>query len=153
MFTNDTSDENKPLINPVQYSPGRLSLYSINRCEDQVIGFEFITKQYQSNPRCCGSAIVNLCVPIEVIQPIELQRAEFWATDDPCYKDWIVKKIAEPYIEIQRNNDDLVTGILVRFSNETCCYPLQMAYKLYAFQTVDNIECKYLLSSGLLLFR
>lgn len=151
MFTSDNSDENKLLVNPIQESPGRLAIYSINRCEDQVIGFEFTTKQYQTNPTCCGSAIVNLCIPIQVITPIELASAEFWATDDPCYKDWIIKKTNNPFIEIQRDNDDKVTGILVRFSQtESCCYPVNIAYRLYAFSEED---CKYLLSSGLLVFR
>lgn len=151
MFTNDTSDQNKRIINAVQESPGRLAVYSINRCEDQVIGFEFVSKIYESNPRCCGSAIVNLCVPIEVINPIELDSAEFWATDDPCYKDWIIKKVEEPHIEIQRNLENNVTGILIRFSkNDTCCYPSSMAFRLYSF---DESGCKYLLSSGLLVFR
>lgn len=151
MFTTDTSDENKVFINPIQEFPGRLVVYSVNRCEDQVIGFEFVSKQYESNPRCCGSAIVNLCVPVEVPNPIELHNAEFWATDDPCYKDWVTKKTEEPGIEIQRDNEEKVTGILVRFSkHDTCCYPLQMAFKLYGF---DESECKYFLTSGLLIFR
>ena len=151
MFTNDTSDNNKVFINPVQESPGRLAIYSINRCEDQVIGFEFISKRYENNPRCFGSAIVNLCVPVEVVTPIQLDRAEFWATDDTCYKDWLVKQTTEPSIEVQRDSNDAVTGVLVRFSqHDTCCYPLSMAFRLYAF---DTSNCKYLLSSGLLIFR
>lgn len=151
MFVNDTSDENKILVNPIQESPNRLSVYSINRCEDQVIGFEFVTRQYQNNPTCFGSAIINLCVPIEVLSPLDIYNVEFWATDDPCYKDWTIKKTEEPFIEIQRDNDEQVTGILVRFSDdESCCYPISMAYKLYAF---DETGCKYLLSSGLLIFR
>lgn len=151
MFTNDNSDEGKRTINAIQESPGRLSVYSVNRCEDQVIGFEFVSRQYQVTPRCCGSAIVNLCVPIEVLSPIELEGAEFLATDDPCYKSWIVKKNEEPNVELQRDDDDNVTGILVRFSrDDTCCYPSQMAFRLYGS---DTTECKFLLSSGLLIFR
>ncbi len=118
MFTNDNNDKNKRIINPIQESPGRLAVYAINRCEDQVIGFEFVSRQYQSDPKCCGSVIVNLCVPIELLDPIQLEKAEFWATDDACYKNWVVKKVSEPHLEIQRDVDGDVTGILVRFSNE-----------------------------------
>jgi hypothetical protein len=151
MFTSNTSDENKIITNPIQESPGRLAVYAINRCEDQVIGFEFVSKNYQNNPQCCGSAIVNLCIPVELITPIQLDRAEFWATDDPYYKEWILKYEIEPYIEVQRDFNNNVTGILVRFSQtDTCCYPINMAYRLYAFALDGS---KYLLSSGLLFFR
>lgn len=151
MFTNDTSDENKLIVNPIQNSPNRLAVYAINRCEDQVIGFEFVTRKYQSNPTCFGSAIVNLCIPVEILSPIELENAEFWATNDTCYKDWIIQKKLPSEIEVQRDIDDKVTGILVRFSNEeSCCYPLNMAFRLYGF---DNNNCKFLISTGLLIFR
>lgn len=149
MFT--TTNQEKKLVNAVQESPGRLLTCLVNRCEDQVIGFEFVVKEYQSNPRCCGNAIVNLCVPIDFINPIQLARAEFWATDDPCYKDWTVKKTKLPSIELQRNTALAVTGILVRFSDEeSCCYPLNMAFILYG---IDANDCKYRLSNGLLIFR
>ncbi len=61
------------------------------------------------------------------------------------------QKIIAPQIEIQRDVNQGVTGILVRFSQlETCCYPLNMAYKLYA---IDESGCKYTITKGLLIFR
>lgn len=151
MFTQDIEDENKVIVNPVQESPSRSSIYAINRCEDQVIGFEFISKKYIDNPICCSSISHHLCIPIDVVTPIPLDTVEFWATDDPCYKDWIIKKNTEPDVEVQRDGDNNVTGIIVRFSQyESCCYPLQLAFRLYA---LDSEGCKYSLSSGLLLIR
>lgn len=151
MFTNDTSDTNRRIVNAIQESPGRLSIYSINRCEDQVIGFEFVSRQYESSPHCCGSTIVNLCVPIEVLSPIQFNTAEFLAGDDGCYKEWIISKTEEPDVEIQRDTDNKVTGVLVRFSrHDTCCYPINMAFKL---RGIDVNGCNILLSSGLLIFR
>lgn len=151
MFTQDIENENKIFINPVQESPTRISIYGINRCEDQVIGFEFITKQYVDNPTCIGGINHFLCIPVNVTAPITLEEVQFWATDDPCYKDWTVKKDKEPDVEIQRDGDSNATGVVVRFSQyETCCYPPQLAFRLYAF---DSTGCKYLLSSGLLIFR
>lgn len=151
MFTPDKKKEGKVFVNPVQESPQRLSIYAINKCEDQVIGFEFISNQYTNDPTCTNNILINLCVPIEVVTPIEIESAEFWVTDDPCFKDWLVKKIAEPDIEIQRDTNSNAIGIVVRFSQyETCCYPSQAAFRLYGF---DDNGCKYTLSSGLIIFR
>lgn len=146
------SSDNGVTANSIQETPKRLAVYGINRCEDQVIGFEFVSKQYtQDPPVCCSNNLIHLCVPVEVVTPIVLETAEFWATSDPCYKDWEVKKTEEPSIEVQRDTDDNATGILVRFSRyESCCYPIQMAFRLYA---LDSQGCKYTLSYGLLIFR
>lgn len=150
-FTNNNSDNGKKFVNAIQESPLRLDVCSVNRCEDQVIGFEFVAKGYQVNPQCCGNAIVNMCVPIEVLDPIPYDSIEFWATEDTCYKDWTIIKKNSPEIEIQRNSDDKVTGVLVRFSKtESCCYPLNMAYKLFAF---DETGCKHSIATGLLVFK
>lgn len=153
MFTKETGtlSDSGVYTNSVQENPSRVSIYGINRCEDQVIGFEFISRQYINNPTCCGTNIPHLCIPIEIVTPIVLETVEFWATDDPCYKDWTVKKIEEPSVEIQRDSEDNATGILVRFfKNESCCYPPQMAFKLLS---IDSTGCKYTLSHGLLIFR
>lgn len=151
MLTSNKSDENLSYINPIQTKPIRNSIYLMNRCEDQVIGFEFVSKKYNQQTSCCSSLITHLCAPIEIISPIDIVSAEFQATDDECYKEWIVKKTTVPSIELQLNQDNKVIGVLVRFfSNETCCYPFQMAFKLFG---IDNQGCKYSLSSGLLVFK
>lgn len=144
------SNEPGVFANSIQENPARVSIYGINRCEDQVIGFEFISKQYNNNPEC-RNQILQLCIPIEVKAPIVLDTAEFWATSDPCYKDWEIKKTEEPSIEVQRDSDDNATGVLVRFSRfESCCYPIQMAFRLYA---LDDQGCKYRIAHGTLIFR
>lgn len=151
MFTNNFDNENKLLINPVQETPPRSQLYALNKCEDQVIGFEFISREYESNPNCFNGISIHLCVPVEVVKPISVDSVEFTATNDPCYKDLIVQKTELPEIEILRDIDSNCTGILVRFSQyESCCYPNQMAFKLYL---KDDTGCKYTISSGLLFFR
>lgn len=155
MFTQPIKNENKVFVNPVQESPNRISIYGINKCEDQVIGFEFVSNQYVDDPRCCGNIMAHLCIPIEIVTPIQLDSVEFWATDDPCYKEWVIQKNQEPDVEIQRidaEDSADVTGIVVRFSQyDTCCYPPQMAFRLYGFDTATG--CKYILSAGLLMFR
>lgn len=151
MFTPDKNKEGKVFVNPIQESPQRVSIYAINKCEDQVIGFEFISSQYTDAPVCHNNILINLCVPIDIVTPITIDRAEFWATDDPCFNEWVVKKTLLPDVEIERNVELNATGILVRFSQyETCCYPTQLAFRLYGF---DDTGCKYTLSSGLIIFR
>lgn len=145
------SSDNGVVANSVQENPSRLSLYGINRCEDQVIGFEFVTKQYTKEPDCCSNNLIHLCAPIEVVTPIVLEKAEFWATSDTCYQDWEIKKTEEPSIEVQRDTNGDATGVLVRFSRyESCCYSIQMAFRLYA---LDSQGCKYRLAYGSLIFR
>lgn len=146
------TESSKDYVNPIQTSPLRASIYSINRCQDEVIGFEFVKQQYiPRSIRFCNNVAVSLCSPVETVNPIILENAEFWATDDPCYQKWIVKKIELPDIEIQRDVDDKVIGILVRFFNyESCCYPVQMAFRL---QGIDSSGCKFILASGLLIFK
>jgi hypothetical protein len=147
-----TSEQSGTYINPIQTKPERINIYGINRCEDQVIGFEFVAKQYIDQPiKCCNSAFPHLCTPIEISSPIVLENVEFWATEDSCYQDWTVKKVTAPFIEVQRDSNNNATGILVRFSkNESCCYPVQMAFRLLNF---DSTGCKYSIATGLLVFR
>lgn len=142
--------EDTIFVNSVQETPKRVAVYAVNRCEDQVIGFEFVTKSYNKSS-CCPNELIHLCVPIELVSSIPLEKAYFLATDDPCYKSWIVNKEIDPHISIQRNTSGEATGILVRFfANETCCYPHQMAFRLYG---LDQNDCKFSLASGLLIFK
>lgn len=150
MLTNIKENENKVFVNPIQETPQRTSIYSISRCENQVIGFEFIKLKSENNTNCLNNVLINLCVPIEVLSPIEIESAEFRATDDPCFKEWVTIKDKEPELEIQRDSSNLVTGILVRFGSETCCYSTQMAYKLIGKDKNNSI---FSLSQGLLIFK
>lgn len=150
MFTN-ISENSGVFVNTVQEFPQRSSIYSINKCEDQVIGFEFVEKQLNSQTQCCSNSLVHLCAPIIVSSNIPLENVEFYATDDPCFKDWVVIKKDTPSVEIQRDVNNNATGILVRFFNhETCCYPTQMGFKLYG---IDVNDCKYSIARGLLIFK
>jgi len=139
-------------VNPVQEKPIRSYIYGVNKCEDQTIGFQFVKELLQQKEnRCCNNIAVNVCIPVEVIDPIEIDSAEFIATNDPCYLINIIDKTESPDIELQYDDDDKVIGILVRFYKyESCCYPPQMAFKLYA---IDETGCKFSLSTGLLLFK
>ena len=149
--SSETLQESSTFVNPIQEIPIRHSIYSINKCEDQVIGFEFVAhKLSPEKTYLCNNIAVSLCVPLENVKPFDLDTAEFWATDDPCYNSWLVKKITTPEVDIQRDVDNKVIGILVRFSkNESCCYPLNMAFRLYGI--ID--DCKFSLSQGLLIFK
>lgn len=151
MFTPNTENSGIVYVSPVQEAPLRLNIYSIDRCMDQTIGFEFLTNEYPSNPKCFGKVLVNLCVPVPIVSEIVLTSAEFVATDDPCFKDFIVDINTFPEIELIRNPTGNVTGILVRFyRQDTCCYPTQMAFQLWGY---DANGCKSILARGLLSFR
>lgn len=152
MFTHeDIQNENKIIVNPVQEYPQRVSVYSLYKCEDQVIGFEFL-KREESGTKCFNNILVNLCVPIEMIYPLEnIESVEFIATDDPCYTDCLVIKTTTPDIEIERDIDNNILGILVKFfREETCCFPTQLSFKLLA---VHENGSKFSIARGLLVFK
>lgn len=154
MFTEKNKNQNEEsvvFVNPIQEYPIRSSVYAINKCEDQVIGFEFVTKSKTAKGKCFNGVPINVCVPVEVSSQVELSEVEFLATDDPCYQNWKITKTEKPSIEVQYDlNGEYAVGVLVRFFKEdTCCYPSQMAFRLNA---IDN-KCKYSISRGLLVFR
>lgn len=146
-----TSDDTI-ILNPAQERPKRLSIYAINRCENQVIGFEFTKKeQVPTSTNFCNNVVVNSCVIVESPVSLGSESFEFLATDDPCFDNWLINKTESPHIEIQKNDDDLVVGVLVNFfKDETKCLPNQIAFRLYIN---DENNCRYRLSSGLLLIR
>lgn len=151
MFTPNTENDGVIHVNPVQISPHRLSIYGIDRCQDQVIGFEFVTNEYSSDPKCFGNILINLCVPVEVLSELVIDSAEFVATDDPCFKEFIIDIKESPQITLQRNIDNNVTGVIVHFyKQDTCCYPNQMAFQLWG--TTEE-GCRSIIARGLLYFR
>lgn len=163
MFTNDKErcgpklpkttleqDQIDVFVNPIQESPQRVSIYSISKCEDQVIGFEFVSIGKSPTFKCFGKTLVNFCDSIEIPTPISLKSIIFKATSDPCYIDWEIEKTTDPDIEVQYSNTK-ISGVMVRFfKNETCCFPSQMAFKLIG----TDINCStFSLASGLLVFK
>lgn len=124
-------------------------------CSDSTVGFDILNQQPTvSKRRYCNKVLVHECVTVPVVDPIDLSKAEFLATDDPCYSFFNIYKSSdtvedlEPTIELQLNDDDLVIGILVNFkTSETSCVPLQMAYRLYGYSD----DTRILLSQGTLL--
>lgn len=136
----------------IQFSPLRNQIYAIDRCADSVIGFEFVQKSLvvrQNN--LCNNVLVNLCVPVNSVSPMDIKSARFIATEDTCFKDYKIDQSTAPFVEIQRDSANLATGILIRFFKpDTCCYPLQMAFRLLI---IDQNDCEIIISKGILYLR
>jgi hypothetical protein len=154
MFTekSDYVGEPKLGVNPVQFSPLRSKIFSINRFADEVIGFEFIKGGLDN---CCHSVLglvaINFCLPTSSVVGLDISRVEFLATDDPCYKKNLIEKTASPGLVLEKDAAGKITGVLVRFfRDETKCLPTQLAYKLYVY---DKQDCRIPLSEGLLIFK
>lgn len=132
------------------------NIVKINGCADTTIGFDLL----DSNPtvskrRYCNKVLVHECVSVPAVSPLALSKVEFLATSDSCYKFFEVFKSSEtvdgvdPSITLELNGDDEVVAIAVSFlTDETCCLPLRMAYRLYGY---DPDGVRILLTSGNLL--
>lgn len=112
-------------------------------CMDSVVGFEIKTLEPTiTKRRYCNKVLVHECVPVPELEPLALDRVEFLATNDPCYRFFNLFKSSdtigtvEPTITLQYNEDEepLVIGILVNFTKEeTCCLPLRMSYRINGY--------------------
>lgn len=128
----------------------------IDGCSDTVIGFQLLAEQPSFHKRrYCNKVLVHECVRVTDVAPLQLDRVEFLATDDPCYgrfnifKSSDVVNTVDPTIELQLNDDDLVIGILVNFTvEETACQPIRMAFRMNGY---DADNTKILLMKGNLL--
>lgn len=117
------------------------STVKIDGCSEAKLGFDFLSEQPSvGKRRYCNKVLVHECVSVPEIAPLELERVELVATDDPCYKFFNIFKSSEEVdslaasIELQLDDDDKVIGIIITFQiSETCCQPLSQAYKLYGF--------------------
>lgn len=125
----------------------------IQGCTNLTIGFDLLEEEPEvSRRRYCNKILVHECVSVPAVSPMELDYVELLATEDPCYSVFRLYKTSRedvedvsPTIQLQLNDDNLVIGILVEFSeDETCGQPLRMAYKLYGY--VD--DTRILLSNG-----
>ncbi len=126
-------------------------------CSDTTVAFELLdSKPTVGTRRYCNKVLVHECVSVPQADPMDLEKIEFLATSDSRYKVFeifkstvIVDNVA-PSIEQELDDDDLTTAISVTFfSNETCCLPLRLTYRLYGYVT-DTHE-RVLLSNGNLL--
>ena len=117
------------------------------------VGFEFLVdRPTVSKRRYCNKVLVHECVGLPEIAPTSLDRVEFIATSDPCYKVFEIYKTSEATddidatIEIQLNDDDLAVGAIVSFlSSETCDVSGRMAYKLIGY---DEDGVRIILAQG-----
>ncbi len=126
----------------------------VQGCADVTVGFNILNEEPQvSKRRYCNKVLVHECVSIPVPDPIDLVKAEFMATDDPCYSVFNVFKSSvliddiQPTVTLQLNGDNLVIGLLVKFAKtDTCCMPLRMSYRFYGYPPEEGT--RILLSQG-----
>lgn len=138
------------------------SSIKLNGCSDATIGFEFVSEQSQTGRRrYCNKVLVHECLSVVEADPIELERVEFLATDDSCYRYFNVFKSSEevdgipPAITIQVNELGDAIGVIIAFENDDlCCLPLKMAYRMYGYPPSESGDLsdvtRVLLSQGLL---
>ena len=140
---------------PTQPEILRYTALRVEGCSDIVIGFNFLKNEPTvSRRRYCNKILVHECVPLDVADPMQLNRVDFMATDDPCYRFFNIFKSSDaindtdPTIEIQYDGDNLAIGILVRFTaRETAGVPLRMAFRMRGY---DDSDIPILLSHGTL---
>lgn len=121
------------------------STVKIDGCSEAKLGFDFLSEQPSiGKRRYCNKVLVHECISVPEISPLELDRVEFLATDDPCYKFFNVYKSSdqieeiEPAIELQIDEYDVI-GVIITFSAEEIeALPLQMSYRLYGYDPLDN---------------
>lgn len=125
-------------------SDGQILPYNVVKilgCTDVTVGFDILNQQPTvSKRRYCNKVLVHECITVPSLEPLALDRVEFLATDDPCYKFFNIFKSSDtvgdtdPTIELQLDEDDLVIGILVNFTkDETRCLPLRMSYRINGY--------------------
>jgi len=125
---------------------------------DVNIAFDIVANEYPTSVRrYCNKQLVHECAPTAAEAPLELVRAEFLATPDPCYRFFNVYKTSEdtvdldPTIILEPTEDsgddpDLISSVVVQFlKTETCCMPLRQLYRLYGYFDDDS---RILLSHG-----
>lgn len=126
--------------------------FRINGCSDSTVEFDLIENlPVTKERRYANRVLVHECISAPFEAPLDLIKAEFIATSDPCYSRFELFKSSEaiygeaPTITFTLNEDDEVITVIVDFKEkETCCKPLSMTYKLYGYTESDKI----LLSTG-----
>lgn len=137
------------------------SSLKIEGCSDTTIGFEFVSGQSETGRRrYCNKVLVHECLTVIEPDPIELEKVEFLATDDPAYRYFNIFKSSEivdgvnPAITIQLNELGEAIGVIIFFDrDDLCCSPLKMAYRMYGYLPSEsgdenNTNDRILLSQG-----
>lgn len=141
-------------INDTQ--PLSFNTIKILGCEDVTVGFQILNLEPTvSKRRYCNKILVHECVEVPSIDPLQLDKVEFLATDDPCYGAFNIYKSSEtiqdipPSITLQLDMSNLTVGILVDFlTDETSRVPIRMTYRLYGYPSSGS---RIILTQGNLL--